>query len=179
MVESMRLTKTFLFCLIIFLLLILSLWYFPIPENASGTEHPTYKTMLHSGSDVMASNTTRVLSYLFGLGVIMMFYFFILFGSDRKKSSGNLKLWINLGFIVYLVVYTLSFFSYLNYETTGHDNFFFGWPTPTAWMIYGMWSAPMILVLVYVIKFKEWILNEEDELEFQRILARRKEREAK
>jgi len=178
-VESMRLTKTFLFCLIIFLLLILSLWYFPIPENASGTEHPTYKTMLHSGSDVMASNTTRVLSYLFGLGVIMMFYFFILFGSDRKKSSGNLKLWINLGFIVYLVVYTLSFFSYLNYETTGHDNFFFGWPTPTAWMIYGMWSAPMILVLVYVIKFKEWILNEEDELEFQRILARRKEREAK
>ena len=174
----MRLSQIFLFCLTIFLILFLSLWYFPIPENAAGTLHPTYKTMFHSGDNVLGSTTTRVLSFLFGLGVIMMFYFFILFGADRKKSTGKLRLWINIAFIAYLIVFTLSFFSYLNYETTGHNNFFMGWPTPTAWMIYGMWSTPVILVLIYVIKFKDWILDEEDEAEFQRILARRKERSA-
>jgi len=175
----MRLSQIFLVCLICFLILILSLWYFPIPENAAGSVHPTYDTMLHSGDNVLASTTTRVLSFLFGLGVITMFYFFILFGADRKKSTGKLRSWINFGFVIYLIVYTLSFFSYLNYETTGHNNFFFGWPTPTAWMIYGMWSAPLILVFIYVIKFKDWILDEEDEAKFQSILAGRKERSAK
>ena len=175
----MRLSQIFLVCLICFLILILSLWYFPIPENAAGYAHPTYKTMLHSGENVLASTTTQALSFLFGLGVIMMFYFFILFGSDRKKSTGKLRTWINIGFVVYLIVYTLTFFSYLNYEQTSHANFFMGWPTPTAWMIYGMWSAPLILVFIYVIKFKDWILDDDDEAEFQNIIARRKERLAK
>ena len=174
----MRLSQIFLFCLILFLVLILSLWYFPIPENAAGTIHPTYETMLHSGNEVLASTTTRVISFLFGIGVIMMFYFFILFGADKKKSTGKLRSWINIGFVVYVIVYTLTFLSYLNYESTGHNDFFLGWPTPTAWMIYGMWSAPLIFVLIYVIKFKDWILDEEDEAEFQKILAQRKKRSA-
>lgn len=172
----MRIIHYFLIGLFLFLILILSLWILPIPDNAGGMAHPEYKTMLHSGANILATTTTRTVSFLFGLGVIMLFYFFIRFGANRKKDSGKLSLWINISFVAYLIVYAMTFLSYLNYESTGHDTFFFGWPTPTAWMIYGMWSTPIILVLVYVIKFKDWVLDDEDEEEFQKILQRRKER---
>lgn len=172
----MRLTYSFLFGLFLFLALIISIWLLPVPDNAAGMVHPEFKTMLHSGDNILADSTTRIVSFLFGLGVIMMLYFFIRYGAIRKKSTGKLVTWINVGFVVYLVVYALTFNSYLNYESTGHDDFFLGWPTPTAWMIYGMWSAPVILVLVYVLKFEDYILDKDDEAEFQKILKRRKER---
>lgn len=174
---NMKLIHYFLTCLILLLVLIISLWFLPIPEHAAGTVHPTYKTMLHSGDHVLASTTARTVSFLFGLGVILIMYFFIRYGAIRKRGTGKLKLWINIGFVIYIIVYTLNFLSYINYETTGHDEFFLGWPTPTAWMIYGMWTAPAILMFIYVLKFREWILDEEDEAKFYEILEKRKARQ--
>lgn len=172
----MKLANAFLIFLILFLILICSLWFITPPHAATGMPHPEFKTMLHSGDSIVTSKPALYVSYLFGLAVIVMMYFFVRFGSTREKDTGHLTRWLSIAFFIYILVYTGMFMSYIDYAINGHNRFFLGWPTPTAWMIYAMWATPSIIMLIYIVKFKDWILSDEDEQVFQEILMRRKQR---
>ncbi len=145
----------------------------------TGQAHPNFKTMLSGGDSLSMTSSTHILGYLFGLSTVLTLCLFLIQGAIRKNSLQGIRPWLLLSSIVYIVVYTFTFLSDTNYVQTGHTEFFSGWPLPTAWMIFGMWAAPVFFVLIYVFKFRDWILPLEDEERFYDLVAERKKRQNK
>lgn len=173
-------TIHYLYALIcIFLLIILFLFFTGPPSNVTGQPHPDFETMLSGGDSLSTTSTTHILGYLFGLCTVMTLCVFLIQGAIRKNSLEAIRPWLLFSSLVYIVVYTLTFLSDTNYVATGHTDFFNGWPLPTAWMIFGMWAAPVLFVCIYVFKFRDWILPVEDEERFYDLVAERKKRQNK
>lgn len=171
--------RFFLIFLITFIILIITLWIVPTPKAATGTVHPEFSTLLKSSGNIVDIPLGRYLAYAFGLGVIGCFAFLLYVGTNKKNKeaqSGIRKVYW-LTFIAYVFVYTLTFWSYLDYHDGISNNYFGGFPAPTAWMLYGMWFVPGILTLAYIFKFQNWILTEEEEAEFYEIVKARRARE--
>ncbi|MEM6963818.1 MAG: hypothetical protein AAF573_03565 [Bacteroidota bacterium] len=171
----------FFILLIGFLALILTLRIIPAPENATGTVHPKFDTMLHGGTSVAADPTVKWLAYLFGLFVISVFAFVLFLGATKKDANLNTKIRrvFTFGFLAYTFVYTLMVFAYWKNYPSPSDDFILGFPKPTAWMMYGMWFTPLIFTFVYIFKFKDWILTPEEEARFHEIVKARSKRNTK
>ena len=99
-------------------------------------------------------------------------------GAIRRGKLDGIRPWLIIASIVYLSVYTLTYVSDAHYASSGHERFFLGWPMPTAWMIYAMWSAPVLFVLIYIFKFRDWVLTEEDENRFDELVKARRAAES-
>ena len=123
------------------------------------------------------SSTTNVLAYLFGLLSTGTLCLFLVIGAIRKGRLDGIRPWLILSSLVYLTVYSLTYLSDVNYVASDHTSFVLGWPVPTAWMIYAMWAAPLLFMFIYVFKFRDWILTEEDENRFSELVKARRSQE--
>ncbi|NWG47283.1 MAG: hypothetical protein HXY25_12160 [Alphaproteobacteria bacterium] len=91
----------------------------------------------------------------------------------RLRSKGfwaGLLLYAGLALFVWIQINT----SYRHYLQSSETSFFLGFPTPSAWMIYGVWSSALILVGLYVFGFRRFVLTREDEARFEALLAERR-----
>lgn len=155
------------------LIIIIALWVLPdIPQSTSQL-HPEYGTLLKSGNSVTAQSSVKWLAYLFGLFILFIFVATIFIGAKRKRSTGNLRYWLLAGALAYAITYHFSIMAYWSYAEAGQTAYFGGLPIPTAWSIYGIWSVPIIMTLVYVFRFDEWILDKQDMEEFKVLVERR------
>lgn len=140
----------------------------------TGQPHDVYKTMLRGGESMSTSSTTNILAYLFGLMATGTLCLFLIVGAIRKGRLDGIRPWLIIASLVYLTVYTFTYLSDVHYVQSEHTSFLLGWPIPTAWMIYAMWAAPLLFVFIYVFKFKDWILTEEDESRFSELVKARR-----
>jgi len=164
--------------IILFLGIIAFLTMTPPPANVTGQDHEVYKTILKGGDSMTSDSTTNTLADLCGLCATGLLCLFLVLGAIRKRRLDGIRPWLIIASIVYLSIYTLTYWSDSHYAATGHDRFFLGWPVPTAWMIYAMWSAPVLFVLIYIFKFRDWILTEEDEARFEELVNARRAAES-
>lgn len=164
--------------LILFLGVIIALAMTTAPVNVTGQVHDGYKTMLKGGESMSSSAHTTLLAYLFGLCATGTLCLFLIMGARRRGKLDGIRPWLIGASIAYLLVFTLTYFSDLNYVATGHNRFFLGWPIPTAWMIYAMWATPIFFVLIYILKFRDWILTSEDETRFKELVEARRAAES-
>lgn len=167
----------FFIFLIGFLSLIGLMWIFPVPAAATGMLHPTYSTMLKSGTSVSAVPVSKWLAFFFGIGVLGTFSFLLVIGA--QKSSAIINRQINrsllVGIVVYFAMYGLMMLAYWNYEPGG--DFFLGFPLPTAWMLLGLGLMPLFFSALYIIKFDTWVISQEEINRFHEIVAARRKRE--
>ena len=172
-------TIHYLYMLIILFLGIIGLLFMTAPPpDVTGQVHDVYKTMLHGGTSMSLNGTTKILAYLFGLCATGTLCLFIIVGAVRKGKLDGIRPWLIFASVAYLIVYSLTYFADASYVSTGHTRFFLGWPIPTAWMIYAMWATPILFMLIYVFKFRDWILTEEDETRFKELVDVRKAAES-
>ncbi len=172
--------KWFFAFLAMFLILIAAIWLTPAVPGATGSLHPTFKTMLKSGDYAGGGVAIKWLSYLFGLGIIGIFGFCIFTGLKKKDGAipRNMRLILFFGFTAYVIIYSLMVFSYWEFQQNDNPAFTGGFPVPTAWMLYGMWFVPAVITVTYIVKFDDWILTKEEEDRFHEIVAARRKREA-
>lgn len=168
----------FLFILLSAFLIVILLLVFisDQPVGNTGQLHDTYKSMLHSGDSHIVHSSSNLLSYLFGLFVIGTMCTFVIIGAHKQEKLGKIKTVLFFGSILYILIYTLLFYLDSKYTASSHSDFFLGWPIPTACMMYAMWFTPMIFVFVYTLKYRDWILTEEEEQAFYKLLEKRKQR---
>lgn len=162
--------KWLLGVLIIILLAIVALWIGDEPTLTTGQVHPTFETMRRSGSKVVASELGKWVGYLFGLLVIVIFVLTVFIGAKRKNDIGAIRYWLAAGLLAYLVTYHLTVMAYWKYAASETISYFGGLPSATAWMVYGLWSVPIIMTLVYVFKFDEWIMSPQDIKRFEELV---------
>ncbi len=175
-IKIMKTSQWILLCLLGLGIVILLMLLSDPPIASTGKVHEQFNTMAHSGSSVTASSQVKWLAYFFGMGIILIFGFAVSMGAKKYGRFGDIKKWLFIGVIAYLLVFTLLTFSYWNYTEDYQLNIFGGLPAPTALMLYGLGTIPIVLTIVYVTKFRNWILTEEEEKRFKEIVKRRNER---
>ena len=49
-----------------------------------------------------------------------------------------------------------------------------GFPTPTAWMVFGISMTPMVFLLIYVAGFRRWVMTDDDRKQLEALVAQQK-----
>ena len=175
----MKIFHLFLVFILAFCLVIIAICFTPAPAAVSGQLHPTFHSMLKSGTSVSSSPTIKWLSYFFGLGVLGVIGFMIMIGARKKDKLITKKIHARIlwSFALIFVVYSITVFSDWTYVSSTKTNYFGGFPIPTSWMVYAVWFAPLSLVILYISKFDEWIISPEELRKFQEIVEKRRARE--
>lgn len=138
-----------------------------------GFEHPDFETMQASVPGAERHPPILWLGLIFGLIQIAFFVTALAFGSEKNGSLGPLaKPFIGFG-IVYAAIFTMMILSYRTYMTEETHTLFLALPKPTAWMIYGVWGAPIAFMFLFMFTFDRWTFTEADAKRFEELLAAR------
>ena len=78
------------------------------------------------------------------------------------QAQGQSSVWLLGGFVAYALVFTAVIYSYQRYDPGNVQNFFGGFPLPTAWLVYGVWLFPWFFIAVLVIMFDRSFLTQSD-----------------
>ncbi len=166
--------KALLAILIALLIIILGLAISPQVPLATGIPHPEFGTnILVSPNNIDQQSHTRWLGYLYGLGIIGVFWTFITIGTRKKGKRTVIFRWVAVCFVIYILVYTMMTRSHWAYTNHNGSDFVMSMPEPTAWMIYGMWFVPIIITLAFVVFFEKAVISDEEIEEFERYIKSR------
>lgn len=165
----------FLFFILLFLLVIIGLAGM-VPEviGATGVDHPKFKGMKISPANIDQQTSTRWLGYLFGLAIILLFGVMLFIGNRKKGAITSIGKPLAFGIIIYLIVFSMMVFSHWSYAINDGGPFSLLMPTPTAWMIYGVWFVPLIITFSYIFNFEDAIISDDEIQEFHAFLKEQK-----
>ena len=158
-----------LFALLIAMGLVLGylLFFVEEPGNGHGVPHPEYATMLQGGDgarhqEVLGGGT------LLGALMILFMVGLLAFGASQGRKPGMEEGVLAGGTVLFLFCYLAMILTYVPYADTGGGSIVLGFPVPTAWMLYGVWGAPVVFMLLYMLRFEAWIISD---AEIERFLA--------
>ena len=138
--------------------------------------HPEAASLLQSTGGLADQPETLWLGYAFGLLVLGLMAVCVWIGLRKKETGTPLTRWMMIGFGGYALVFTGLTLTYARYTGNAEVPFFGGFPLPTAWMVYGIWFFPLILVGLYMAMFDRWVLTEDDQARFQALVEENRQR---
>lgn len=162
----------FLFVSSTTLLIILALVFVEPVEQASGKQHSEYGTMVQSVNSQFSSTAVKYLGFGFGLCIIGIFSLCLILGGKKANGKGFRKRDIFLGMALYLLTYIGLVLSSWEYDMI-EAPIIGGLPVSTAWMLYGIWFVPVVLIMLYVWGFERFVISPEEEAAFQKIVENR------
>jgi hypothetical protein len=141
----------------------------PMPIDISSA-HPSIEDMKVGGDGAERIVHIGAVAYWLQNAVLLLGLLFISLGV--KAQNRTRSYWICLLFIAVVMfgVWYAVYFGHQEFLVTGETRFFLGFPTATAWMIYGVWGSAALLTLLYVIGFRKFIYTHEDERQFEQLL---------
>jgi len=162
---------------IVLILIIIMMCSTQLP-GITGQVDTEYPTLFVSGAPISQLIILKWAGLLFGLCVVSIFLASVAIGAQRKNNSSQKEFLkrIIIGSVLYIGVYLWMVISWWDYTKDNPFDYVFGLPVPTAVMMFGLLFTPAFLSYFYIVKFDSWVYSEEDEIEFQQILQRRKSR---
>ena len=139
----------------------------PAATHPTARLHPEAASLLQSTGGLADQPETLWLGYAIGLLILGLMAVCVWIGLRKQDAGTPLTRWMMIGFAGYALVFTGLTITYAQYAADPSGSFFGGFPLPTAWMIYGMWFFPLLLVGLYMVMFDRWVLTEDDLARFQ------------
>ena len=170
--------KYFLGFMVLFLVLLIVMISLPTTEEVGMQPHPEVSSMWHSKQRQAPSNQTFWLGTAFGLGILGITAFFTFIGSRRKAVGFRKKTerWWYLTFVLFVLVFIKMILVDRAYAGGEISGYFWGFPLPTAWMLFALSLVPIIITIVYIIRFDRWIFSPDDQKKFEQIVSERAKR---
>lgn len=141
--------------------------------SSHGFAHPQHRsTMLQGGSGVERHNGVRWIGLAFGLSEVGFFVGCLLLGVPRLE--GRIRIFVLCGLfyaMAFALLVTIDHF----YAHGDLRTIVLGFPLPTAVMVYGVGGAPLAFVLLYMVRFDQWILTPEDYERFEQLVRAKRE----
>lgn len=135
----------------------------PMPVSPSGTSHSEISGMRIGGDGAARIRGFETTSFVLFAATFILFSVLVITGVSKRNRSASFWFWLVMITGAILFVWYRVFDSYTDYLSTGELRFFFGFPEPTAWMIFGLWGGGALFALVYVIGFRRFIYTKRDE----------------
>ena len=140
------------------------------PPNAAGLPHPAIAEM-RSGGDG-AARLEAIGGYAFAFQSLLLLFAALLCTlsvSPARRSPAFLG-WMAVTFLANMLPWQQMYFQHQAFLETGKTGWFAGFPAATAWQVYGVWFAGIALIAIYSAGFRHYILSENDEQRFRKLL---------
>jgi hypothetical protein len=143
----------------------------PEPTLVTGAPHPLFPGM-NMGGDGAArlGHASRVIGVLGSLIMLLMQALPMLGVSARRRDGA---FWVLMAVVACAAQGTwwAMYLGYLAFLETGETRFVFGFPVPTTWMLFGVWSSGALFCLIYIIGFRRFVFTAEDEAAYEALRA--------
>jgi MFS superfamily sulfate permease-like transporter len=158
----MRLTA-FLFALLLGMCLILGyvLLLDEIPDG-HGYNHPDYPTMQRGGDGATRHAQTLWIGWALGVLELLFFVGLLALGSRRRKQYPFERNVLIVGTLVYIAFFTWMVIAYTGYAADPSAALVLSFPLPTTLMLYGVGFAPVVFIVLYMIRFSPWIVDDDE-----------------
>lgn len=144
-------------------------FFIPELQGPQGVVHPEFDSMRRASP--AAGESTVLLGWIFG--VVVTFLIFLMFGLGvaRRGSFRGIGWPLVLVLIATIVSWTAVVVAYQGYVSDTAQSLLFGWPLPTALLVFLMFPAMLLINIVFVIYFPRSILTEGDLEKFEREIS--------
>lgn len=148
-----------------------------IVVNGGGIKHEIFSGMSIGGDGLERLSYTGIPSYVFGALLIFLIVVFCVLGIPPQKRDFQLYMFVLCTLILSLFVWYQMISSHLEYLETGVTGYFLGFPTASAWQMYGIWLSSVPLISLYSIGFRRYVFSDSDEKEFNALLEKSRSNE--
>lgn len=138
--------------------------------NAGGVAHPDFPGMRIGGDGAARLEHIGRLGFAFQCLLLLQIVLLAMLGVSPKRRTPDFLAYMFGSLLFMLFVAWQMYSGHLEYLETGETGYFLGFPTATAWQVYGTWLGAIPLVLVYCLGFRKFIYTHEDEEEFNKLL---------
>lgn len=165
-----------LFGFLISLLLLMGICFFlPDAYTATSAAHPldpspASASLLQSTGSLADSPHGLWLGYFMVLLILGVMGSCTLLGVSKKNQVGPYLPWLSGAFVALALIFTGLTYSYSFYTESHTAAFFGGYPAPTAWMIYGVWLFPLVIIGLFIYTFDSWFLKPADLASFRELV---------
>ncbi len=141
-----------------------------------GFAHAKFADM-HQGGDGQARHGDVLsLGWVFGLLEIAVFVTCLALGARRGGKLGAMTVPLFVGGILMASVFSGLLWAYRSFLSASEPAFLGPFPAPTALLVIGMWAAPLVFVVLYVVAFDRWIVTNEDLAALEKLVAENRRR---
>ncbi|MEX0299130.1 MAG: hypothetical protein AB3N28_08660 [Kordiimonas sp.] len=141
------------------------------PANAAGVAHQSLAGIKVGGDGAARLATIGKAPFYFQIAVIFLAASLLYMGVPEHRRDRLFRM-LFAGATAYAVFVWVSLFSsYQAYHETGVTDVVFGFPVPTNWFLWGVWSGFVVFDLLYVFAFRRYFLHPEDEQSFRELVA--------
>ncbi|MDP6653153.1 MAG: hypothetical protein QGF90_13785 [Gammaproteobacteria bacterium] len=138
---------------------------------AGGAAHPNFPGMQVGGDGAARLQHIGMLGFAFHCLLLTQIVLLSMLGISERYRTLELGCYMGGCLGLMLVIAWGMFSNHLQYLDTGTTGYFMGFPTATAWQLYGTWLGAIPLVIIYSVGFGKFIYTAEDEEKYNALLA--------
>ena len=143
-----------------------------------GFDHPDYepRTIQQAPASVERHRSVIWFAGSFGALVALFSAGSMALGLTESHREGTGAKTLLAAGVTYSILLVSTVYLYWKFANAP-DVTIFGFPVATAWMLFIFGPSPLVLVLVYMVTFRRWILRPHDMDVFHGLVAARRERQ--
>ena len=142
--------------------------------NSHGVDHTQFtSTMQQGGAGVERHTHLWLLGWAFATLQVVFIVTCMTLGMVERRQG----MWVfGLGGSLFVLLFTLLFITDAMYARGDATPLVLSFPLPTALMLYGISTIPLLFMFIYIKTFDSWILKPEDLERFQQLVKNAKHR---
>lgn len=168
----MRLIHVILLLLVAIGVLLVGLLFAGGPDNATGQAHATIAGMSSGGDGLARLGGMGWMMFLLQILALLLIYALIALGVAERNRTRTFWVLLGLGAALSIAIWCGLYLSYVRLLETGEMQLLFGYPLPTAFMLFGVFLGGSYLCVFYIWGFKRFIYTEADEAAYESLRAR-------
>jgi len=166
-----RLVFRILMTLSLVLLLVIAVAFLlPGATDPTAVPHPEIPLILQSTAGSAVDVFTPWIGFVLELLMVSIIAVCVWIGLRKNGKTTTLNRWMGGAFVVYALLFLVMSITDIWYMQGEKAHFFGGFPVPTAWMIYGIWTFSLVFVAFYASMFNRDILTEADMERFHELV---------
>ena len=143
--------------------------------KSHGFTHDRFSTMRQGGSGAERHASTLWIGWAFATLCVLFFGGCLAMGMTRRGSLGPTKGPLIFGTMGLAAIFAALFLSYNKYMNEQTHDLFLGFPRPSAWMLYAVWTFPVFFMILYFRVFDRWHFTAEDEASLKELADSRRQ----
>ena len=139
--------------------------------KSHGFAHDRFATMRQGGPGDERSGRALWMGWVFVTLQVLFFGGCLALGMSRGGRLGPARGPIIGGTLVLVAIFAALFLSYIRFMNGETQLRFLGWPRPTAWVLFVVWTFPIFFMVLYYRVFDRWFFTADDEKRLAEITA--------
>lgn len=131
-------------------------------KESTPAVHPNIATMEVGGQRALDDAEHWSLGLGFGLVMIALLTTCLMLAADHAPQAASLRLVILAGGGLFGLVFSAMMLAYRDYVAQESPPLWGPFPTPTTWMIFGVWLTPAAFTAIYCFGFNKWFISPKD-----------------